>query len=290
MATLCVPREQAEAVLTERIEAGKELMKNGEIAEAASGYRDWLNLFAIWRGDTIDKLGAVYDGEEIPFEFDAVTSTTDRSSPRYTFPYTKLHLEMGLQKLRDLRERLPLAVTPEALSARRENVNKAPRERIASAPGGNVFIVHGRAAGGFRDAVANFVERLGLRPIILAEQANKGRTLIEKFEANALDVGYAIALLTPEDSGYGPEDDPPPHPTRARQNVILELGYFMGSLGRERVVALQQEGLEVPTDILGIVYIRLGDDGAWKRELVRELLAAGYVIDVKRSLGQGIDP
>ena len=285
MTTLLVPRDQLRTVLVERIRAGDDLVSKAEIAENADGHSDWIFLFSKWREHTIAELRAVYDGDDISLEFDVWTRTTERASPRSTFPNAKSSLETGLKKLRDLVERLPLAIEPDSLHARSATVDKTLRERRPSANSLNVFIIHGRTAGGFRESVARFIEQLGLSPVILAEQANEGRTLIEKFEANALDVGYAIALLTPKDRAYGPEDEPPPRPNRARQNVMLELGYFMAKLGRENVVALQQEGLEVPTDILGIVYIPLDDAGAWKTLLARELRAAGYDIDLSKLLG-----
>jgi predicted nucleotide-binding protein len=285
MATLLLPREQVEAVLTERIRAGEELIEKAEIAEKAAGERDWLYLFARWREHTIAELAAVYDGDDVPFEFDASTRTVQYSSPRHTLPYTKSSLELGLWVLRTLIERLPLAVEPTQLQAVRPRAEGAASETEDSGSDRQVFIVHGRTAGGFLDRVARFVENLGLRPVILAEQASEGRTIIEKFEAHAVNVRYAVALLTPEDSGHGPEDDSPPHPNRARQNVILELGYFMGRLGRKNVVALQQEGLELPSDILGIVYIPLDEGRAWKTLLARELQAAGYDLDLNGLLG-----
>jgi len=61
---------------------------------------------------------------------------------------------------------------------------------------------------------------------------------------------------------------------RARQNVILELGYFLAHLGQERVCALITPGLETPSDFDGIVYIQMGEDENWKSELQRELAAA----------------
>ncbi len=284
MTTLQVPREQVRTVLIGRIEAGEELATTqADIAEKAGGWRDWLYLFATWRDHTIAELNAVYESEDERVTFDAVTRTAEYSSPQYTFPYSKSALDLGLRELRSLVERLPLAVEPEPLEAR-PGPEQPPPKQGDSRGGRKVFVVHGRAAGGFREATARFLERLGLRAVILAEQAIEGRTVIESFEANAGDVGYAIVLLTPEDCAYGPDDEPPPTPNRARQNVILELGYFMAKLGRNKVVALLQEGVELPTDILGVIYIPLDDGGAWKTLVARELQAAGYDLDLTRLL------
>jgi predicted nucleotide-binding protein len=98
-----------------------------------------------------------------------------------------------------------------------------------------------------KESVARFLEKLDLRPIILHEQPNKGRTVIEKFEAHS-DVGFAVVLLTPDDVG-GLASSPDKLSRRARQNVILELGYFIGKLGRAKVCALYKEGVEIPSDI-----------------------------------------
>lgn len=139
----------------------------------------------------------------------------------------------------------------------------------------NIFIVHGHD-GEARETVARFIERLGFKPIILHEQANRGRTIIEKVEANS-DVGFAIVLLTPDDEGRtsGSSDLEP----RARQNVLLELGYFIGRLGRENVCALKRGQVEIPSDFAGVVWEAMGPDGGWKQALGRELLAAGYSVD-----------
>jgi predicted nucleotide-binding protein len=147
-----------------------------------------------------------------------------------------------------------------------------PGEAIA--PSKKVFIVHGHAEAP-REAVARFLEQLGLAPIILHEHANQGRTIIEKFEAHS-DVGFAIVLLTPDDHGgrQGKKQYP-----RARQNVILELGYFIGRLGRAQVCALKAGDIELPSDILGIAWTPLDSGGAWKQRLAKELDAAGYHLD-----------
>lgn len=137
-----------------------------------------------------------------------------------------------------------------------------------------VFIVHGHDAGP-REAVARLMERLRFEVIILHEQANRGRTIIEKFEEHA-DVGFAIVLLTPDDVGSAKSGTP--H-SRARQNVVLELGYFLGKLGRERVVAFRKGDVEMPSDVLGVVYIPFDDHGGWQQALAKELMAADYEID-----------
>ena len=109
----------------------------------------------------------------------------------------------------------------------------------------------------------------------------KGRTIIEKFEDFA-HVGFALVLLTPDDEGRL-RDDKGDFKPRARQNVILELGYFLGKLGRERVCALVKEGVERPSDYDGVVYIPLDDSGGWEMKLIRELKSAGYDIDANRA-------
>ena len=137
----------------------------------------------------------------------------------------------------------------------------------------NVFIVHGHDDAA-RDAAALFVHECGLRPIILREQAGAGRAIIQKFQ-DYTNVGFAIVLLTPDDVGEARVKQNALQP-RARQNVIFELGYFIGKLGLHHVCALHTGGVEFPSDYLGVTYIGL--DGDWRRELAREMRAAGLHI------------
>lgn len=141
-----------------------------------------------------------------------------------------------------------------------------------------VFIVHGHD-GEARETVARFLGGIGFEPIILNEQANLGRTIIEKVEANA-NVGFAVVLLTPDDFGRAKgEAELEP---RARQNVLLELGYFMAKLGRERVVALRRGEVSIPSDFAGVVWEEMDGSGGWRQKLARELGAAGHSIDWNR--------
>ncbi|MGF6808406.1 putative nucleotide-binding protein [Paraburkholderia sp. Clong3] len=142
-----------------------------------------------------------------------------------------------------------------------------------------VFVVHGHDEGA-RETVARFLEKLDFKPIILHEQANQGRTVIEKIEAHG-DVDFAVVLLTPDDEGCVKGGEPRP---RARQNVLLELGYFIGRLGREKVCALKRGDPEIPSDYLGVVWEAMDAGGNWKSALCRELDAAGHEIDWKKAM------
>lgn len=142
----------------------------------------------------------------------------------------------------------------------------------------NVFIVHGHNDT-IKHEMARTVEKLGLTPIILHEQANKGRTVIEKFVGHS-DVGFAIILLTGDDYGRAVIEEK--DQLRARQNVIIEMGFFIGKLGRDRVFPLYESGVELPSDLNGVVYTPLDEKGKWKFDLVKELKAAGYEVDANQ--------
>lgn len=172
-----------------------------------------------------------------------------------------------------------IALLNQAQRTLREDLADVEHEsETITAPGGpdllsrRVFVVHGHDDGS-REMVARFLERIGFEAVILHEQANQGRTVIEKVEAHG-DVGFAVVLLTPDDEGCVRGGTPEP---RARQNVILELGYFIGRLGRGKVCALKRGTLEIPSDYAGVVYESL--DGNWQQALGRELQEAGHEID-----------
>jgi len=152
------------------------------------------------------------------------------------------------------------------------------RAPVVSSPGSrNVFIVHGHAEE-WKSRVARFVEKLGYQPVILHEQPDEGRTIIEKLEAHARDACFALILLTADDVGSC--RDAPQLNTRARQNVVLEYGYFLALLGRKRVCALYEESVELPSDLHGLLYKPLGD--SWELQVGKELKAAGLDIDLNR--------
>ncbi len=107
--------------------------------------------------------------------------------------------------------------------------------------------------------------------------------IIEKFEDYA-DVGFAVVLLTPDDQGGLAEAATDQLQPRARQNVIFELGYFIGRLSRARVCPLYVAGVEIPSDYSGVVFVPLDDAGMWRMQLAKELKAAGFDVDMNRAL------
>ena len=140
-----------------------------------------------------------------------------------------------------------------------------------------IFIVHGHD-GELKHSVARIIEQQGIEAVILSEQANQGRTIIEKFEDYS-DVGGAICLFTADDFGRSKKEDADQN--RARQNVVFETGFFMGNLGRKRVVILADSGIEVPSDLSGVVYTSTAN---WQFDLLKELNAMGYSIDLNKLL------
>ena len=159
-----------------------------------------------------------------------------------------------------------------------EEENEIDTQSESNTKSGNmdkVFIVHGHD-GELKQSVARIIEKQGLEATILSEQVNKGRTIIEKFE-DYCDVGGAICLFTADDIGKAKKDDS--DNLRARQNVVLETGYFMGKLGRDHVVILADDGIEIPSDLSGVVYTNTEN---WKIDLLKELRAMGYTVDFNK--------
>lgn len=155
---------------------------------------------------------------------------------------------------------------------------KSPVKSAVEADLSKVFIVHGRDDHAKVEA-ARFIERLGLKAIILHEMPSGGKTIIEKIEDYS-NVGFAVVLYTPCDVG-GLKDDKIQRP-RPRQNVVFEHGYLIAKLGRNNVCALVKGDVEKPNDISGVVYVEMDNKGAWHIDLAKELKAAGYAIDMNK--------
>jgi predicted nucleotide-binding protein len=148
-----------------------------------------------------------------------------------------------------------------------------------------IFLVHGHDAARTSEVTA-FLQRVTKLPVVVMDKkAQMGRTLIQKFEDNAGRAKYAVVLLTADDEGrpVGSEQ----WDRRARQNVMFELGFFYGAIGRSRVAVLYERGVDLPSDLLGVGWVPLDSKGSWKAKLAKELKHAKIEVDLQAS---GVSP
>lgn len=268
------PPSEAADLLREQLSKGSDLLRadvasREQLAEVKRRFRNWEEYVE-------ELLRRLFTTEELSEEFGASVRMI------YSLGPSSLQEDLGefrsdgairVRRLESIIERLPL------FGAREVPHHEEPRGR--GAPVRRAFIVHGRDHGP-RDAIRNFLRDLEVEPVVLEDQPNQGRTIIEKSEAN-VDVGFAVIILTPDDIG-APKDEKDEARPRARQNVLLELGFFIGLLGRGRVAPIKVGDLEVPSDVDGIAYIDYDRGGAWKLRLAKELKAAGIEVDMNRAV------
>ncbi len=239
--------------------------------------------FAKWKQDCLrtirqiegEQSHSLREFEEIDFEGDKIPASLS------TEDHKRIFLN-GTTKARGILESLNEEVTRQMHEEGQSNSGQA--HALSSAvltENKKVFVVHGHDTG-LKVEVARLLEQLKLKPIVLHEQADESQTIVEKFERHS-NVSFAIALLTPDDVGRSIKTGSPENP-RARQNVLLELGYFHGKLGRSRVLALYSKGVELPSDYLGVLYTEVDPSGAWKWKVVQELNAAGFPVDANSLL------
>lgn len=192
------------------------------------------------------------------------------------------HFQEGAQK----KITSAIALLQEGQRTLREDLADAAHEEAPASKGGKpvqasnkVFVVHGHDDAA-KQALARFLEKVELEAIILHEQPDQGLTIIEKFESYASQVGFAVVLLTPDDLGAAKAAAV--QTGRARQNVLFELGYFAGKLGRGRTCLLRKGDVEIPSDLYGVIYTDLDAGEGWKMKLVKEMKAAGLAFDANK--------
>jgi predicted nucleotide-binding protein len=272
---LRVARSKLHAEIVERLELGQHLLDRCVpsadgvnqigVNQTRDDYYTWdeFNEQLLRSRFTSGKVADTYRG--------VIMASFGPGSPQQELHRLHEDINRKRRQLESIREQLPLYES-EVEETAGDDWTKA----LARALGGTkVFIVHGHD-GSVKLEVADFLQRItGERPIILHEKADSGRTVIEKFEDYASEAGFAVVLLTADDVGSakGAASLNP----RARQNVVLELGFFYAALGRGRVVALYEDGVEIPSDIMGVLYKPLS--GNWHTELAKELRAAEIDID-----------
>lgn len=276
---LAKPRDEVQRMLDERISKGADLLHRHDTIATNEDFEMLKDAYKKWDSYNTEFLSRAFDSDAVSQEYQwsssTVVTTYGRQSGAELVRQYRNRIASKISSLESIQERLELI--PEA-----DGVQSPPTPAAKGEYGDAVFVVHGHDNEA-KESVARFVEKLGLEAIILHEQANSGRTLIEKFEQNAIRAGFALILLTPDDVG-APASAPKKMQPRARQNVVLELGYFVGSLGRDRVQVLYKEGVEIPSDYVGVVYTPLDDSDAWRLQVAKELKQAGFDIDLNDAI------
>ena len=209
-------------------------------------------------------------GEKSPEAQDLIKIVTNMTSPFHSYmEYGDFMKEQGVIEslIKVLKKRDSLS-----LSSNTEN-----RKNL----GGKIFIVHG-SNHNILNKVKNFLNKLGLDKVVLHEQPNQGKTIIEKFEDTADGIGFAVVIMTKDDKGGTTTEDSKNYKHRARQNVILELGFFLGKLGRSKVCVLLEKGVEKPSDYDGVLFIPLTENEGCLVSLAKEIKKSGIAVDFNK--------
>ena len=272
--SLLMPRAQVETVLKERIDKGKTLQSTQ--TQSIEQLDELRGEQKKWNAYNIEYLSRCFDVDSISKSHSKVYgwgAVIMSAGPQQRVKSFQDGIGSQITSLESILERLELIPEPSSTTPTHPS-----RPTHNTSDSNSVFIVHGHDEAA-KTSVARFIEKLGLKAIVLHEQPNKGQTIIEKFESNAAGVGFAIVLLTPDDIA-AQKDTPDKTSLRARQNVIMELGYFCGALGRDKVCVLYKEGVEIPSDYLGVIYTQLDDSEGWHLKLAKEMKEAKLDVDL----------
>jgi len=151
--------------------------------------------------------------------------------------------------------------------------------------GRRIFVVSG-ADDEMKHALTGALTRLSLIPVVLCEEPSQGKKIVENFSRVYTDVVFAVVLLSPDDFAYPKNEAATKRKLRPQQDVVLELGFLLGKLGKANVLVFFRESanFEIPTDFEGIKVTAFDDRDSWKLALIRELTNCGYNVNPDRIL------
>ena len=282
---LKITLDQALTGLAEFIDQGNELME----VEAGAKFdiRRLDSAFRLWKEKVSIYLGGIFDDNAVKTEFDLASVLVRKLE--FSDTYVRWDQETlrgtvlnSTERLLSIQNRLQLRIGTGAKKGDSFPPSPLPNTSQNRSKSRDVFVVHGHDESA-KESTARLLEKAGLNAIILHERPDEGKTIIEKLEKHG-DVAFAVVLLTPDDVGSCASGNPDLLRPRARQNVVLELGYFIGSLGRANVRALYKGDIEPPSDVSGVLYIPIDSSGAWRIRLLKEIKAAGVPVDIEAAI------
>lgn len=273
---LLVPRAEAEQRIGEQIEKGVAIrdrrINSGDQLDGAKAEK------AHWTEYTAGMLKRMFDDATIAEDFSRVRKITVMSGSTTIFQMIddfKEDISGAIECLQDVVR--GLSQIPDKKSKPAEDAPAPPKKRA------DVLVVHGLDDIS-KEAVASLIGKLGLNPVILHEQPDAGRSILEKLESGP-GIVFAAVILTPDELGTPRDTSRKLVPReRALQNVVFALGCLIGRLGRDKVCALHMERVEIPTGYDGVQYIKLDAAGAWGLKLAKALKKAGLDVDLNNAM------
>jgi predicted nucleotide-binding protein len=306
-AKLAYPRSLVLSTIQNEIDRGRTLFRKVPAATNfhTDDFSEWKQQFGFWDSSVVRSLGLCFTNDAMKTVYEGPMGYSDDqlfavpTTPSDEIETLKLNLMDRLRRLSAIHKSIPMIPEDaEVIRAwermheereRQADAAKNPTARVqpdqpAVPERGDIFIIHGHDEGA-KYGVARYVEHImqSGSVILLDERPDSGRTIIEKFEQESATAGFAIVLVTPDDYGSSKEM-PDDVRERARQNVIFELGFFYGQLGRGRVCVLHKNPAEIPSDLHGIIYIEMDAFKGWERKLARELRSANIPISIDNTL------
>ncbi|MFI4985644.1 MAG: TIR domain-containing protein [Solirubrobacterales bacterium] len=305
---LVLARHIAEELLATQIEQGHALIERASLVGDLSDYESWKGNRRQWVTVTAESVASIFASSAEAQEFtQAASSPADGKQWQVEYANDLDCVRSAVDVLISLQHRIESAPQPAAGppplpelgldSAQRpaEGVELEPRVAngsVSSMPSASpagpaagkrerqIFLIHGRDEKRMQAAV-QLLETAGSHEItVMHDGPNEGRTLVERF-AGAAQSAYAIVLLTADDVGT-PRldlDEEPYFSPRARQGVVFQLGFLVGALTPSRVCVLYEHGVELPSNLDGLAYVRFDLAGAWQSKLLVELRGAGFDYD-----------
>lgn len=275
---LKIPRDEARQRILAQIDIGNALLNGSWHSEGGS------NNPSQWRDYNYEMLRRMFTTEEYAKRFSGAGISLVLFAGDYRDPNEDISPKVN--ELKSLLARLDIidedvSVNTRIEAQQGEGATDYTKKGVEKSPS-RVFLVHGRDEEA-KAIAARYLQNLDMEPIILSEQASEGLSIIEKIERYS-DVDFAIVLLTPDDVGRLSSAETSEDKPRCRQNVIMELGYFIAKLGRKKVCALKKGEIDMPTDFIGPVWTPMDAGGAWKLTLAKEMKAAGLKIDSDKLL------
>lgn len=273
---LIIPKEEFKSQLIDQISQGKQFgikdITTEDLLVAVEKKFDLWNdynneLLKSSFNNAVNEYRNTYNSSGQMIGVSDVMRGANINHPQHRFKTLKERVEVKINELESLLAKVNL-IHSEVETTR----TAAAVQEAAITSNDTVFIIHGHDDA-MKKAVQLFLTRANLKDIVLHEQPDKNRTVIEKLIEEGSSAAYVIALLSPDDTqGDGT--------VRARQNVVLEIGYFIGRLGREKVRLLRKGEVVIPSDLQGILFENYDNEGAWRIKLLKEMQAAGLPIDL----------